>query len=95
MAGRTQPTRSPAVRNTPRGRTAASPGGPVRDPVPGPPFRQAVTPARIRPSLPPRGRAESNPGGPVVTPENPVFTLGIPYFAWATGSMHTSGGSGG
>jgi len=61
----------------PRGRVASNPGSPVRNPQPGPAFRQAASPARIRPSLPPRGRAASNPGGPVV---NPVFGTGPVFF---------------
>ncbi len=47
-------------------------GAPLHNPVPGPVFRQATSPARIRPSLPPRGRVRSSPGVLPPTP-GPVF----------------------
>ena len=72
----------------PHGRvTLGNKGAAVRNPQPGPVFRQAVRPVRaVIPQNAPRGRASSNPGGPV---ENiPFVTLrfrtGTPYFQWET-----------
>ena len=63
-AGRTQSTPAPA---------AARPA-----PTTGPVFRQAASPARIRPALPPRGRTAGNPGGPVRNPgHGPVFRQAV------------------
>ena len=58
------------------GRISFSYGTPPRNPVPGPVFRQATAPARIRPALPPRGHLASNPGGPLPPPG----VTGPPFF---------------
>ena len=68
------PVRARTVPPFSKGRTGSNPGGPVTAlPVPGPVFRQAPAPARIRPALPLRGRISSNPGGPVQNPLPPIF----------------------
>ena len=57
------------------GNGIGSAGAPARNPGTGPVFRQAVSPARVRLTLPPRGRVASNAGAPVpVAPSvGPVF----------------------
>ena len=72
---RVQPVRAVIPQTAPRGRVSAGKGAPVRNPQPGPAFRQATSPARARvPQTFSRGRAAGNPGAPVRNPvPGPVF----------------------
>ena len=57
-----------------RGRSSGNPGAPLRNPNPGPVFRQATSPSRIRITLPPRGRVTFSHPGVVNNPNpGPVF----------------------
>ena len=68
------PVRARIPQNAPRGRIGSNPGGPLRNPLVGPKFRQATAPSRIRTTLPPRGRIGFSQGAPVVNPNpGPVF----------------------
>jgi hypothetical protein len=72
------PARARVPQNAPRGRTAGSAGGPVRNPSHGPVFRQAAGPARARipqTALNTSERVRFGPGAPVPTPPatGPLF----------------------
>ena len=57
-----------------RGRSSSNPGAPLNNPNPGPVFRPATSPARIRITLPPRGRISFSRRGTVSNPNpGPVF----------------------
>ena len=66
-----------------RGRTLVVRATPVRNPAPGPAFRQAAQPVRARLPFPPRGRVASNPGIPVAPAPRPapVYPLHGPVVA--------------
>ena len=60
------------------GRISANYGSTPENPTPGPVFRQATAPARIRVTLPPRGRAASSRSNPVHNPTTgPVFRQAV------------------
>jgi hypothetical protein len=66
---RTTPVRYALPPWQPRaGRTASNPGGPVRNPLRGPPVYAPQGPVRARQPLPPHGRGAGNPGTPPAAP---------------------------